>query len=204
MSFPKVSGFQSAEDYTVENGTVDYGAMTATMTDTSAAMTVTVPDGSLAGTQITLTYTGSNSGDEELSTPLVDRTNGSATILPTSASTFTVTSSRACMALWSPDNGVTWHRLGSSTVDDNDDMREFSLGQADSIEAIIIALAGDANADDTVNVRDARRIVNTIVGNVTLSSLETKLADVDGNNTINVRDARRIINSITGTAAINW
>lgn len=201
LSFPKVSGFQSTEDYAIENGTVDYDTMTATMTDTSEIMTVTIPDGGLAGTKVTVTYTGED--EEEFTATLTDYTNNNATFLPTSANTFTVTSNQACMALWTGDNGTTWHRLDSNTVDNNDNAREFNLDQTNAAE-IIIALIGDANTDGNINVRDARRIVNAIMSNVSLSSLETKLADVDGNNTINVRDVRKIINSITGAAAINW
>ncbi|MBR3052029.1 leucine-rich repeat domain-containing protein [Candidatus Saccharibacteria bacterium] len=200
--FPRVSGFQSAGNYTTENGTVDYDTMTATITDTAEPMTVTIPDGGLSGTTITVAYAGED-GEEEFSGTITNDTNNGAIIASTSANSFTVTSEEACMVLWSRDNGTTWNRLASSMVLGEPDMREFTLDQANSAQ-IVAAYAGDANDDHEVNVRDARKIVNTIMGKDSMTPLGEKLADVDGGNSMNVRDARIIINSIMGKAQINW
>ena len=202
MSLPNVSGFQSAGNYTIVNGTIDYDAMTVTITDTSEAMVVTIPDGGLAGTNLTVTHGNGGNDEEELSSIITDRTNGGATVEVISANSFTVTSDKACMVLWTQDNGTSWTRLSSSAVEGNSHARTFSISPTEGMQ-IVVAYIGDANSDSNVNVRDARKIVNTIIGRDTLSSLEEKLADVDGRNGVNVRDARAIINNIMG-AEINW
>ena len=200
MNPPKVNGFSSSDDYITTNGTVNYDDMTATMLDTSSAMTVTIPDGGLAGTTITVTYEGTNAN---FAGDLVNNTNNGAIVAPTSASSFTVTSDKACMALWSQDNGTTWERLTSNIVPESSNMRAFNVGQPAGTQ-VLVMFAGDANRDKSVNIRDARKIINSIIGNDSLSNLEANLADVDGKNGVNVRDARAIINSIMGSSQLNW
>ena len=198
INYPKVEGFQSEADYQIVNGSIDYNTMMATITDTSAPMTVTIPDGSLTGTKITITLGGQ---DEGFNGTLTDYTDGGATTSITSNSSFTVTSSRACMAVWSPDNGTTWNRLTANTTANND-TRSFNVDQNGL--GIIVAYIGDANSDNKINIADARRIINSITGRATLSSLQAKLADANNSNSINVSDARAIINSLIGRGAINW
>lgn len=201
LSFPKVSGFRSAGNYTATNGTVNYSRMTATITDIEEEMTVTIPDGGLAGTIITITYDDNDT--EEFSGTIVDRTGGSVTIAPTSANSFTVTSDKACVVLWTQDNETTWNRANPSVVSGDSNTRAFTIDQANGAK-VIVAYAGDVNGDNDINVRDARKIVNSIIGRDSLSNLEAVLADVDGKNSINIRDARAIINNIMGKAEINW
>ncbi|MBR3157180.1 hypothetical protein IKF20_01975 [Candidatus Saccharibacteria bacterium] len=197
-NYPKVEGFRSEVDFQIANGSINYDTMMVTMTDTSVPMTVTIPDGSLTGTKITITYAGQ---DEGFSGNLIDYTNSGATTSITSNNSFTVTSNRACMAIWSPDNGNTWNRLAANTTASSD-TRSFTLDQ-NGLE-IIIAYIGDANSDNKINIGDARKIINAITGRDTLSSLQAKLADANNSNSINVSDARAIINSLIGRGAINW
>ena len=82
-------------------------------------------------------------------------------------------------------------------------MREYTLDNAAGKE-IIVSYAGDINGDGSVNVRDARKVVNSIIGRDSLSNLEAIIADVDGKGSVNIRDARAIINNIMGKAEINW
>lgn len=199
LEFPRVSGFQSAGNYTVTNGSVNYDNMTATMTDVSEVMTVKIPDGGLAGTIVTVSYSGS--GGPNLN--ITDNTGGSATIATTASNRFTVTSNKACMALLSQNGGATWSRLNSSAVAGHNNMREFNVNQTNGIE-IVISLAGDVNNSRTVDVRDVRKITNSIMGSITLSNMEEKLAEIDGRTGINVRDVRALTNYIMGKTDINW
>lgn len=199
MSFPRVSDFQSTSDYVVTNGTVDYSRMTATITNTSESMTVTIPDGGLAGTVVTVVYNGS--GAQNLN--VTDHTGGIATISSSAPNKFTITSNKACMALWSNNGGTTWSRLSSTAVPGHSNMREFDVSQTNGAE-VVVYLAGDVNNSHTVDVRDVRKITNSIMGSVTLSSQEKILAEVDGRTGINVRDVRAITNYIIGKTDINW
>ena len=200
LSFPRVSGFQSAGNYTVTNGTVNYNTMSATMTETSEPMVVTIPDGGLAGTKVTVTYEG---GDIQFAGTLTNNTNSDTTITVTSANSFVVTSNKACIVLWRQNNGSTWNRLSSTTVAGNNNIREYNLSNANGKE-VLVYYAGDINGDKNVNVRDARKVINAIIGRDSLSNLEEIIADVDGKGSVNVRDARAIINNIMGKAEINW
>ena len=207
LSFPKVNGFKSTKNYDVTNGMVNYGEMAAMMMDPSEEMTVTITDGGLSGTKVTVTYiadeSGGGGGTTMTFTKSVNENN--TTVKQTSTNAFIVTSDKACMALVKTQNNkgeIVWERLASSPVVGNDKAREFTVNQTGEIE-VVVAYIGDANGDKDINVRDARRIVNSIIGSVTLSSLEEKLADVDGKAGVNVRDARAIINSIMG-AKMDW
>ena len=203
LVFPNVSGFQSAGSYIITNGTIDYDSMSATMTNATEAMTVTIPDGGLAGTKITVTYVDSGSSGSMLHELVTNLTNGGAEIEPISETSFMVMSEKACMVLWTQDNGTTWTRLASSnTPEGYNNARIFNMNPVEGMQ-IMVAYAGDVNSDANVNVRDARKIVSSIIGSGTLSSMEEKLADVDGRNGVNIRDARAIINNIMG-AEINW
>lgn len=146
---------------------------------------------------------GQGGEDEEFTGTIIDNTGGRVAIEATSVNSFTVTSDKACVALMMEDDGVMWSRLNSNTVVGNDNMRRFSINQITS-PRVEITYAGDVNIDSSVNVRDARKIVNSIMGITTLSNKEQKLADVDYNNHIDVRDARRVVNSIMGRTKINW
>ncbi len=201
LSFPTVTGFQSAGNYTIVNGTMDYDEMIATMIDKSEEMTVTIPDGSLAGTTVTVTYSPEV---EEFTWNITNNTGDGATIATTSANSFTVTSDKACMVLWTSDNGQTWNRLNSSTVPGNNNMRAFDLEQVTSGAEIVVAYIGDVDGNNTLNVLDARAIVYHILEKTSLSKEQEKIADVDGNNTLNVLDARAIIYDILDKAKINW
>ncbi|MBO7132010.1 leucine-rich repeat domain-containing protein [Candidatus Saccharibacteria bacterium] len=200
LSFPKVSGFQSISNYTVTNGTVDYDEMTATITDTSDPMVITIPDGGLTGTKITLTY---EEGEITFAGTITDNTSSNTVITATSSNSFTIESDKACIVLWRQNNSSTYNRLASTVVPGNNNMREYTLDNAAGKE-IIVSYAGDINGDGSVNVRDARKVVNSIIGRDSLSNLEAIIADVDGKGSVNIRDARAIINNIMGKAEINW
>ena len=203
LNFSRVIDFQSAGNYTITNGTIDYDDMTATMTDTSEEMTVTIPDGGLAGTILTATYSPSGSS-EEPNWELIDNTGGGATITTISANVFRVTSEKACMVLWTNDNSQTWNRVNSNTVSGENNTREFNLEQVTSGAEIVVAYIGDVDGNNTLNVLDARAIVYHILEKTSLSKEQEKIADVDGNNTLNVLDARAIIYDILDKAKINW
>ncbi len=200
MTFSNINGFQSAGNYTVVNGTINYDSMTATMSDVSEPMTINIPDGGLSGTNITVTY---GSG-VELNRIITNLTNNRAEVEIVSNNSFMVISEKACMVLWTQDNGATWTRLvSSSTPEGFNNARMFNINPVEGMQ-IVVAYAGDVNSDANVNVRDARKIVNSIIGGGTLSSMEEKLADVDGRNSVNIRDARAIINNIIMGTEINW
>ncbi len=84
--------------------------------------------------------------------------------------------------------------------------REFGFGKLDVQAAVNAAgggtggcatSAGDANADNTVNVLDAVATVNDILGSVPLGA-GRECADVDNNSQINVLDVVSIVNIILG------
>ncbi|MBR3131091.1 dockerin type I repeat-containing protein [Candidatus Saccharibacteria bacterium] len=133
---------------------------------------------------------------------ITDLTGGGATINIVSDNSFTVMSELACKVLVSTDNGTTWTLVDPSTAVGTNH-RGYTLNET-SGAVIVLAYAGDANTDSSVNVRDARKVINSIIGGDTLSGLEQKLADVDRSGGVNVRDARRIITSIIGETSISW
>lgn len=134
---------------------------------------------------------------------LIDNTGGGATIVSNSPTSFSVSSDKACMVLWTRNGGATWNRLSSTTVVGDDNMRRFSMEQASGAD-VVVSYIGDVNNDYTVNVRDARKITNAIMGSVSFNTLEERLADVDGRNGYNVRDVRAIVKYIMGGSEIGW
>ena len=202
MEFPRISGFQSSGDYSIENGSIDYFNMTATISDGSNPMIITIPDGSFAGTKLTVIYTGGTGGGNEweFANTLIDNTRGGATITPTSTNTFTVSSDLTCMALLTQDNRTTWTRLASNPLTNS---HEFNTNQITGAE-IVIAYAGDVTADANVNVLDVRKIRRFILEKESATSLQEQLANVDGRNGINVMDVRALTKSIIRKGEINW
>ena len=135
----------------------------------------------------------------------VTNNTSNATISTTSKNSFDVASDKACKVLWTGDNGTTWNRISSNTVAGNGNMRKFNIDATQLGNAeIAVTYMGDTNSDKDINVRDARKIVNAIMGRDSLSNIEEILADVNHDNTINVRDARVLVNSIMGRAEIEW
>ena len=126
-----------------------------------------------------------------------------ATINTTAKNSFNITSDKACIVLWTNNYGTTWNRINSNTVAGNNNMRRFDIGQLGNVE-IVVNYMGDTNSDKDINVRDARKITNTIMNKDTLTNLGEILADVNNDNNINVRDARVINNSIMGKTEIAW
>ena len=122
-----------------------------------------------------------------------------------SENSFTVTSNKACKALWTGDDGTTWNNLNPNPVAGNDDMRKFNINNSQlGNTEIVVFYIGDANSDKALNARDARKIVNAIMDKDSLSSLEGILADVNNDGSVNIRDARIILNNIMGKANIAW
>lgn len=134
---------------------------------------------------------------------VINNTNNGAIVDIVTTDGFTLTSDKACMALWTGDNGTTWNRLGSGMIDGNNNMRSFSVNGLNGAD-VTVFYAGDVNTDKVVNVRDVRMVIKLIIGKASLTSMTQKLADVDNSNSVNVRDARRIINSIMNKAEIDW
>ena len=134
---------------------------------------------------------------------VINNTNNGATIDMIAANRFTVTSDKACMALWTRDNGITWNRLASNMIDGSNNMRSFSITDA-SVTEVRVFYVGDANVDKAVNIRDVRKIINSIIGKDSLSNMAWKLADVDDNDNVDIRDARKIVNNIVNETEINW
>lgn len=134
---------------------------------------------------------------------VINNTNNGAIVDIVTTDGFTLTSDKACMALWTGDNGTTWNRLGSGMIDGNNNMRSFSVNGLNGAD-VTVFYAGDVNTDKTVNVRDVRMVIKSIIGKASLTSMTQRLADVDNSNSVNVRDARRIINSIMNKAEIDW
>lgn len=198
LEFPRINNFRSAGNYDVENGSVNYDAMTATIEDSSEDMTITIPDGGLTGTTITLTAdSGEFAGD------ITDNTNGEATITSTSSNSFTVTSNKACTVLFSRDDGETWTRSVANPVAEDENTREFII-ESPVDTKVIIAYTGDANGDHSIDVRDVRKIISSIIGKESLSGVAAIIANANGDNSLDVRDVRTIINSILGKTPISW
>ncbi len=59
-------------------------------------------------------------------------------------------------------------------------------------------LAGDANADGTLNARDARLVLRYAAGLVSEEEVNMDLADINEDGQINVRDARAILKQVAG------
>ena len=146
MTFSRVSGFRSLEDYAITNGTINYDGMVATIANTNEAMTITIPDGSLAGTTITVTY------DAEF-TPTITNYTRSDTTTSLDGSTLTITSSRPCIVLATTNSGTSYTRLpaqptgSASTYTFNVDLSQPS--------ELIVAYLGDINLNGSVNSRDS-------------------------------------------------
>src|SRR5262245_41310604 len=57
---------------------------------------------------------------------------------------------------------------------------------------------GDVNGDAQRTITDVIRLLNHIVGNLSLTETERAAADVDGNGSVTVNDAIKLQNAIVG------
>ena len=75
---------------------------------------------------------------------------------------------------------------------------KITLGPCEEAPDKISGLLGDADTNDTVNVKDATAIQKHLADIQKLSETGAKLADVDGNSNVNIKDATAIQKYVAG------
>ena len=65
-----------------------------------------------------------------------------------------------------------------------------------SVVATQLAEDGDVNMDDSINVQDIVMMINYILGEIDLDTIQQGLADLNNDNSINIQDVILVVNLI--------
>ena len=119
----------------------------------------------------------------------------------TDGETVTVISSHACRVLITTNN--TYYELLTPIATESESRYDFVVPNNGN-EIVHLYMAGDVTLSGDVNSSDALAIAKYNNGDITLDSVQSKLADLNRNSLINSSDALLIAKDYSGISAIPW
>ena len=172
-----------------------------------AAMTVAAGTAVMAEEIKDIQYNVVEDGADTITIPAYDSTGEQQTLLVLSEDATTVTDGIIVqidqqagaftnVVVGDLKDGTYYVRIGGDAAT-SFSYGSFKVGQTESTR-----LLGDVDGSKTINVSDATKVVNHVLGTETLEGENFKAADADKNTQVNVSDATQIVNFVLGTDSV--